>query len=169
MRIFLIGMMGAGKTTLGRQLADCLQSPFVDLDEYIEKREQKSIPLLFEEGGPEEFRMQERAALEAVVVEYDKAVIATGGGTPCFFDNMDYINCNGKSIFLNVQPEEIFNRLRATDLNSRPLLSGKTDEELKAFINITLRERLSYYRQAQFILEGHSSSVSELLRLLNIN
>lgn len=168
MRIFLIGMMGAGKTTLGRQLAEKLQIPFVDLDASIEERERKTIPQLFEQDGPEKFREVERQALEAVVSKHEDVVIATGGGTPCFLDNMAFINKHGRSVFLDVPQEIIFDRLRATNLSSRPLLAGKTDEELNAFIAKTLAERQGFYVQATHALVGWKNTIGQLLTLLNI-
>jgi shikimate kinase len=167
MRVFLIGMMGSGKTTLGRQLAANLQSPFVDLDEYIEKKEQSTIAELFEKYGPEHFRVLEREALENLVSEDADAVIATGGGTPCFYDNIAFINKHGKSIFLDVTKEEILKRLFASDLYSRPLLTGKSNQELKDFIDKTLVHRRPFYEQATFILSGSEYTVKDLLALLN--
>lgn len=169
MRIFLIGMMGSGKTTLGRQLAESLQFSFVDLDEFIQEREKTTIAQLFEQEGPEKFRELEREALEAVINEYVDAVIATGGGTPCFFDNMSYMNRYGKSVFLDVPAEEIFKRLSLTDLTARPLLAGKSETELKDFITTTLEQRLSFYKQATFTLGMHGHKIKDLQTLLNIN
>lgn len=160
-------MMGSGKTTLGQQLAESLQLPFVDLDEYIEHRQGKTIAQLFEQVSPGKFREVERQALEAVTSEFTDAVIATGGGTPCFFDNIAFINNHGTSIFLDVPQEEIFKRLHATDLASRPLLAGKSDEELKRFIINTLEQRQDFYKQATYTLYGEYSILSDLLMLLN--
>ncbi|MFD2246476.1 shikimate kinase [Pontibacter ruber] len=167
MRIFLVGMMGSGKTTLGRQLATQLGYTFVDLDEYIERREGKSIAQLFEQEGQEQFRLKERQALEAVVQEYDQAVIATGGGAPCFLDNMQFINRSGKSFFLDVPVEELVNRLLNSDLSVRPLLAGKSTEELNHFMTKTLSERLWFYRQAHYTLSGNIQTSEALLTLIN--
>lgn len=161
-------MMGSGKSTLGRQLARRLGHTFVDLDDYIEERESKTIAQLFEQEGQERFREKERAALEAVVREYDKAVIATGGGAPCFFDNMRFINRHGASVFLDVPEEEIANRLTASNLSSRPLLAGKSAAELKAFIAKTLSARRQFYEQAQYTLSGKNQTIAALLTLVNL-
>lgn len=167
MRIFLIGMMGAGKTTIGQQLAEQLKIPFIDIDAYIEKQENSTVALLFEQEGQERFREIERQALKAVVNEFEDAVIATGGGTPCFFNNMDFMNRHGKSIYLNVSQKEIFERLRTTDLASRPLLAGKSETELKEFIAKTLDQRHEFYAQATYTLVNSEGTIGEILTLLN--
>lgn len=165
-RIFLIGMMAAGKTTLGRQLATRLGYTFVDLDEYIERREGKSIPELFAQGGQAYFRQQEQQALKALVQEHAQVVVATGGGTPCFFDNMAFINQHGTSVFLDVPAEELVQRLRASDLALRPLLAQKNAEELKDFIVRTLAERRGFYTQAHHTLTGKRYNIDELESLV---
>lgn len=169
MRIFLVGMMGSGKTTLGRQLAAELHYPFVDLDEYLEQREGRSIAQLFEQEGQERFREMEREALEAVVQEYDRAVISTGGGAPCFFDNIGFMNRHGKTFFLDVPVEEISRRLLASDLQLRPLLAGKTEEEVKSFLLKTLSHRRQFYERAGTTLQGGDISAALLQQLLNNN
>lgn len=167
MLVFLIGMMGSGKTTLGSQLAERLNYAFVDLDEYLEKRVGRSIAQIFEQEGQERFRELEREALEAVVQEYEHAVISTGGGAPCFFDNIEFINRHGKSCFLDVPVEEIARRLLASDLRVRPLLAGKTEEEVKAFLAKTLSLRKQFYEQASIKLQGPAIAVKQLQHLLN--
>ncbi|WP_240676077.1 shikimate kinase [Botryobacter ruber] len=166
MRIFLIGMMGAGKTTLGVQLAQALDYPFVDMDAYIEQRESRTIAQLFEQEGAERFRELEREALEAVVQEYAQAVIATGGGMPCFHNNMAYINQHGKSVFLDVPETEIVRRLAASDLSVRPLLANKSEAELQAFVGNTLADRRKFYEQARYIFRGEAD-LESILSVLN--
>nr|WP_262910450.1 shikimate kinase [Pontibacter silvestris] len=165
--IFLIGLMGAGKTTLGRQLAQELSYPFVDLDDYIVQRENRSIAALFEQEGQERFRQIEHDALKAVADEFEKAVISTGGGAPCFHNNMALINEKGTSIFLDVSVEELVHRLRQSDLSVRPLLAGRSEAELKAFIAETLESRRQYYELADYKLETSVCSVEAITALLN--
>lgn len=160
-------MMGSGKSTLGRQLAERLRYAFVDLDAYIEGREGRSIAQLFEQEGAGKFRELERQALEAVVQEHRQAVIATGGGTPCFSDNMAFINSHGKSIFLDVPAAEIYRRLSASDLAARPLLAGRPAEELRQFIAKTLDARKQFYTCASHTLSGENQTVDGLHLLLN--
>lgn len=118
-RIFLTGYMGAGKTTLGKAFARELNVPFIDLDWYIEERFHKSIRELFVERGEASFRELERNMLHEVS-EFEDVIISTGGGTPCFFDNMDYMNGHGQTVFLDVHPDILFNRLRVAT-HQRPI------------------------------------------------
>ncbi|MDX5420890.1 MAG: shikimate kinase [Hymenobacteraceae bacterium] len=166
MLIFLIGMMGSGKTTLGKQLAERLGYPFVDLDVYIEQQAGKTIAELFEQEGQEAFRRRERKALEAVAQEYERGVVSTGGGAPCFFNNMDFINGQGVSIFLDVPVEELAGRLRASDLQMRPLLAGKTEAALKAFLVETLEHRRQFYERAKHTVKGAVIDIEHLLCLI---
>ena len=122
-RIFLTGYMGAGKTTLGKAFARELNIPFIDLDWYIEERLHKSIRELFIERGEASFRELERTMLHEVA-EFENVIISTGGGTPCFFDNMEYMNEHGQTVFLDVHPDVLFRRLRVAT-QQRPILQGK--------------------------------------------
>ena len=131
-RVYLIGYMGSGKTTLGKAFAQAAHLQFIDLDWYIEERMHKAIKDLFAERGEEGFRQVERNMLHEAG-EFENVVIAAGGGTPCFFDNIDYMNRTGETVFLNASFEALFRRLKVAK-SKRPLLSGKTDEELKEVI-----------------------------------
>jgi len=104
MRIYLIGYMGSGKSTLGKKLAKHARLQFIDMDHYIEKRNCKTVPQIFAEEGEAEFRKKERNALEELSA-FSDVVIATGGGAPCFFDNVDLMNRTGKTIYLNIDPK----------------------------------------------------------------
>ena len=163
-RIYLIGYMGAGKTTLGKAFARAMGLTFVDLDWYIEERFHKTIRQIFVERGEDGFRELEK-----------RMVISVGGGTPCFFDNMDYMNETGKTVFLDVDIQVLFRRLRVAR-QQRPLLAEKTDEELMTFICEAIEKRLSFYSQAKYVFNGErletrhqiNQSVERLKELLNL-
>ncbi len=171
-RVYLIGYMGSGKTTLGKAFAQAAHLQFIDLDWYIEERMHKAIKDLFAERGEEGFRQVERNMLHEAG-EFENVVIAAGGGTPCFFDNIDYMNRTGDTVFLNASFEALFRRLKVAKSN-RPLLSGKTDEELKEVIRNGLAERMAFYGKAKHwfpsdYLESReqiSESVEQLKKML---
>ena len=167
-RIFLTGYMGAGKTTLGKAFARELNVSFIDLDWYIEERFHKSIRELFIERGEASFRELERNMLHEVA-EFEDVIISTGGGTPCFFDNMELMNKHGYTVFLDVHPDVLFNRLRV-GTQQRPILRGKTDEELRIFIVEALEKRSPFYSQAHYRfdvgrLESHRQIEESVQRL----
>ena len=147
-RILLIGYMGSGKTTLGRALADKLGLTFIDLDNYIEQRFRKSISQIFAEMGEDGFRDIERRMLHEVA-EFEDVIISTGGGTPCFFDNIEFMNAQGTTVYLDVPVERLFIRLSIAR-NKRPLIKEKNDEELLAFITEQLAKRAPHYSKAQY-------------------
>ena len=151
-RIFLTGYMGAGKTTLGKAFARKMNVPFVDLDWYIEERFHKTVGELFTERGETGFRELERNMLHEVS-EFENVVISTGGGAPCFFDNMEFMNRVGKTVFLDVHPDVLFRRLRIAK-QQRPILQGKEDDELKAFIIRALEQRAPCSAQEQYIFRA---------------
>lgn len=153
-RIFLIGYMGSGKTTLGKAYARAMQLPFIDLDWYIEERFHKTVRELFEERGEDAFREIERNMLHEVA-EFEDVVIACGGGTPCFFDNMEYMNGKGDTVFLNASPDVLFRRLKVAK-SKRPLLKDKSDEELMEVIRQALQMRLPFYSQAKYNFNAES-------------
>lgn len=149
-RIILIGYMGAGKTTVGKALAKDLGLMFYDLDWYIESRMHKTVAQIFKESGEEGFRRIERNMLHEVA-EFEDVVISCGGGTPCFFDNMEYMNSQGQTLYLQASPEILAMHLRMGK-SVRPLILGKTDEELMQFIKESLEKRDPFYTQAKYIL-----------------
>lgn len=173
-RIFLTGYMGAGKTTLGKAFAQKLQIPFIDLDWYIEERFHKTVGELFTERGEAGFRELERNMLHEVA-EFEDVIISTGGGAPCFYDNMEFMNRVGQTVFLNVHPDVLFRRLRVAK-QQRPILQGKEDEELKAFIIQTLEKRAPFYTQARYTFNADEledrhqieESIERLQKLLKV-
>ena len=173
-RIFLIGYMGAGKTTLGKAFARAMGLTFIDLDWYIEERFHKTIRELFTERGEEAFRDLERRMLHEVA-EFEDVVISVGGGTPCFFDNVDYMNAAGQTVFLDVDIQVLFRRLKVAK-QQRPLLDGKSDEELMLFIQEALQKRLPFYTRAKHTFNGEKledrrqiqQSVERLKELLKL-
>ena len=149
--IVLIGYMGAGKTTLGRALSQSLQVDFIDLDWWIENRFHKKIPDIFAEKGEAAFREVERKMLHEVA-EFENIVLSCGGGTPCFGDNMEYMNSVAETVYLRATPEVLQTHL-GMGKSIRPLIQGKTPDELHDFIIQSLKEREPYYLQAKHILD----------------
>lgn len=150
-RIILIGYMGSGKTTLGKALSKETGLKFYDLDWYIESRMRKTISELFAEKGEEGFRKVEYNMLHEVA-EFEDVIISCGGGTPCFFDNMDYLNQQGDVVYLKATPETLYKHLQMARVE-RPLLKGKSQEELIDYITTHLQEREPYYQQARYQLD----------------
>lgn len=164
MRVFLIGFMGCGKSTIGIALAKQMDFDFLDLDKYIEKKEAKSIQQIFEKQGELVFRKKEKIAL-LEVCKKNNIVIATGGGTPCFFQNMQIIKAKGKSIYFKMEEGELNERL-LNQQTQRPLLKNKSEKELFDFINSTLLEREEFYSQADFVVNGKNINAKAILKLL---
>jgi shikimate kinase len=150
-KVFLIGFMGSGKTTFGKFLAKKTGNDFFDLDEYIENKYDKRITELFAEFGEDGFRKIERECLHEIPVS-DNCFIATGGGTPCFFDNMEYMNRAGETVYLRTSVQELFERLALSEVK-RPLIAGKTPEELEGYISDALSKREIHYMKSKYILD----------------
>ena len=156
-RIILIGYMGAGKTTVGKALSQSLALPFYDLDWYIEERYRRTIPQIFAENGENGF------------------IISCGGGTPCFFDNMEYMNRQAQTVYLKASPDVLFQHLKMGKVE-RPLLKDKTEDEMKQYIRDSLAIREPFYSRAQYtldvsLLENYDKikdSVRLLRELLNL-
>ena len=173
-RIIFIGYMGAGKTTVGKALSKELDIPFYDLDWYIQSRMRKTVAQLFVERGEEGFRQVEYNMLHEVA-EFENVIISCGGGTPCFFDNIDYMNGQGETVYLKATPEVLYGHLKMGK-SVRPLLVGKTENELLTFIEQQLSAREPYYKKAKHVLdvslmddyEKIKITVQELRKLLNI-
>ena len=150
-RIILIGYMGSGKTTVGKALSKETGMMFYDLDWYIESRMRKSVSQIFAEKGEEKFRQMEYNMLHEVA-EFEDVIISCGGGTPCFFDNMDYLNQQGDVVYLKATPEVLYKHLLMAKVE-RPLLKDKTPEELIAYITEHLKEREPFYTKARYSLD----------------
>lgn len=172
--IIIIGYMGAGKTTVGKALAKELGVMFYDLDWYIESRMRKTVKQIFDEIGEEEFRKIERNMLHEVA-EFENVVVSCGGGTPCFFDNMDYMNQLGETIYLKASPETLHTHLKMGK-GVRPLLLNKTPEEVEIFIREQLKLREPFYNKAKHIIDINvmddfdkiNGMVQQIRKMLNV-
>lgn len=173
-RVILIGYMGSGKTTVGKALSKETGMMFYDLDWYIESRMRKSVSAIFAEKGEEAFRQMEYNMLHEVA-EFEDVIISCGGGTPCFFDNIDYLNRQGEVVYLKATPEVLYRHLLMAKVE-RPLLKDKTSEELIAYITQHLKEREPYYCKARHtldvtLLDNYDKikvSVDKLRQMLNL-
>ncbi len=150
-RIILIGYMGAGKTSIGRRLAMALGLQFYDLDWYIEMRYHTRVAEIFKEHGEEHFRDLERRMLHEVA-EFEDVVLSCGGGTPCFYDNMDYLNQQGETVYLKADPEVLAMHLKMGRIE-RPLIKGKSPDELEQYIRESLAVREPFYTKAKHTLD----------------
>lgn len=172
--IIIIGYMGAGKTTVGKALAKELGVMFYDLDWYIESRMRKTVKQIFDEIGEEGFRKIERNMLHEVA-EFENVVVSCGGGTPCFFDNMDYMNQLGETIYLKASPETLHTHLKMGK-GVRPLLLNKTPEEVEIFIREQLKLREPFYNKAKYIIDINvmddfdkiNGMVEQIRKMLNV-
>ena len=165
--VFLIGFMGSGKTTWGKKLANALELPFVDLDHEIVDSIGMSIPEYFAQHGEEKFREIEREVLQK---QHGKAsIISTGGGTPCYFDNMEWLLNNGTVLYLKHSPKSLWNRLSQSDVNKRPALKGFTGEELLQFIESKLEERNPFYDKAHILVDQINTPLEDLVSLVKAN
>nr|WP_311490765.1 shikimate kinase [uncultured Alloprevotella sp.] len=149
--IILIGYMCVGKTTIGKELAKRRGQMFYDLDWYIEERFRKRVPQIFAEEGEEAFRKKERNMLHEVA-EFENVVVSCGGGTPCFFDNIDYMNQAAEVIYLKASPETILSHLKISK-GKRPLLEGMSPEELQTFVTDQIQTREDFYLRARHVVD----------------
>jgi shikimate kinase len=156
--------MGCGKSTLGRRLAKHAGLQFIDMDHYIEERNCKTVPQIFAEEGEAEFRKKERKALEELSA-FSDVVIATGGGAPCFFDNVDVMNRTGKTIYLNIDPKILADRLLKSK-TERPLIKGKSKDELVTFIDETLKKRNAFYTQAHYQITQPEVDLDDVIKMI---
>lgn len=165
--IFVCGFMGCGKTTQGKKLAKELGYFFIDLDDYISDKFDKTIVDLFKEIGEEEFRKIETEALNECINDNVKALIAVGGGTPCFNNNMDLMKSSGKIVYLKMDADALYNRL-FNDKKDRPLIKDKENEEMLGYIKNLLHTREAFYSQSQIITDGVTVDIDSIKsKLLN--
>jgi shikimate kinase len=158
--------MGAGKTTVGKALANAANLQFIDMDVYIETRYRKTIEQLFAENGETGFRKIEQDILKDIS-EFEDVIISTGGGAPCFFDNMQFMNEKGTTVYLKASPEALAKRLNKHK-SKRPLIKNKNEHELLDFITVTLNKREPFYNQAAVVFEiDEFNSKAEILRCIN--
>lgn len=161
MKVFIVGYMYSGKTTLGKKLAKKLGKDFFDIDQYFEQKYKISVQDFFEKYDEGAFRKLEKDIL-AEIIQKDDFVLSTGGGTPCFYGNMDLINKSGISVYLKMAPVSIAHRA----LNSRkprPLFKNLSDSEIPAFIRRHLAEREYFYKTAHIQFKGENARVEELI------
>ena len=169
MRIFLIGMPFSGKSTLGKELASVLSLKFYDLDTLIIEKEGSSITSIFEVKGEDYFRLIEQKALNDLIGKEDNFVLATGGGTPCFFDNLNKMNQYGVTVFLDVPVEQLAERATKSSYADRPLLKAQRPEALAKKFKSLLIDRSPFYTKAKHRTDGGSESLEELIRFCKKN
>jgi shikimate kinase len=159
--------MGSGKTTLGRKLANKLDYDFIDLDELIEEQEKLGISEIFSKQGEDSFRKTENRILNETLTTKKNIVLSVGGGTPCYFNNMELINKQATSIYLKYNVGMLFSRLISAK-TKRPLIAKKSDEELKDFIQKTLLEREEFYNKSNIIVAGNNITTELILHQLDL-
>ncbi len=163
MKIFLIGFMGSGKTYCGKQLSGKLHIPFYDLDELIVTEGGKTINEIFAEEGEEYFRLKEKEILHTVTESHETFIMACGGGTPCYFNNIEYMNESGVTVWMNT-PVDILHERLLKEKENRPLLKELSDEQLKSFIIKKFADRKIYYEQAAIRIDDDRLSTESLIQ-----
>lgn len=159
-KFFLTGYMGSGKSTVGEKLAAKLKYDFIDLDKLIESDYKQSIPEIFATKGEKEFRVMEHNTLKRVI-EKNNVVVACGGGTPCYYDNMELMSNNGVTVYIKMSVDALVDRLTNAK-EKRPLIENKTAPELRSFIKRQLEKREDIYHKAQYTVKGKDLNVDEL-------
>lgn len=161
-RVFLVGYMGVGKTTIGKLLSKELGMQFFDLDVYIENRYRMTIQEIFAKKGEDKFRKIEQEMLHEVAT-FQNVLISTGGGTPCFYDNIDFMNKQGATVYIKASVEQLVSRLLASK-NVRPIIRDKSPKELYTFVTTHLAEREQYYSKAKL-----TYTTERLISLAHVN
>ena len=165
-KIFLIGFMGSGKTYWGKKWSQKSGLPFFDIDEIVEQGQEKTIAKIFAEDGEDHFRDLETTALRSFA-EKGSAIVSTGGGTPCYNDNITWMNKNGTCIYLKSSPENILKRL-TSETEKRPLIKDLSTDELLFYITEKIKERDFFYREAKLILPVDELESDYLPDFLNV-
>lgn len=165
MKIFLVGYMGCGKTTMGERLSAALGLEFIDLDDHIVESEGRTIPQIFKDEGEAGYRGLERRCLKNIVNYEDEVVVATGGGTPCFYDNMAVMNAEGLTIYLQMDVKSLSYRLEHSK-SERPLLGDLMVADLEDFVRTHLEERKHFYEEARLTIPGMAFSDKKLQSLV---
>lgn len=165
MKIYLNGFMGAGKTHWGRILGQRLSIPFFDLDEEIVRSEGRSVNDLFAQEGEEFFRVKEKEVLHLITESNPSFVMACGGGSPCYFNNIEYMNEAGLTVWMNTPAAVLFSRL-IKGRESRPLLKGLSEDQLRGFIHKKFSDRKIYYQQCQVMIDDEEISVEKFIEKL---
>ena len=163
MKIFLIGFMGSGKTHWGRLLSEKLGIRFFDLDEQVVEQAGKPITEIFAADGEEQFRMMEKDILHIITESHDSFVMACGGGSPCYFNNIEYMNQSGTSVWINTPLDTIFSRL-ISEKDKRPLIKSLSDDQLKSFISKKFADRKIYYEQADVVVDDDPLPLEQLIQ-----
>lgn len=164
MIVFIIGFMGSGKSTIGKKVSQMMNLNFVDLDKHIENNENKTITALFEYEGEDHFRTIEQNYLKELIKK-DNLIIATGGGTPCYKNNMALMKKSGITLYLKMPVKAIFDRL-TNSKNPRPLIRNKSKEELTEYITQTLEDREVFYSQANVIIDAININLNLLQQII---
>ncbi|MDD5569957.1 MAG: shikimate kinase [Bacteroidales bacterium] len=163
-KLFLIGFMGCGKTTFGKKLANKLKLEFIDMDDIIENTYGKSIAMIFENEGEGAFRKKESHILNKIILK-NNFVVATGGGTPCFYDNIEIMKKAGMVIYLKMSPKSLADRLYKQK-DKRPIIKDCDNKDLVNFITEKLKKREEYYEQADLIVKGESIKTDEVIKMI---
>jgi shikimate kinase len=158
-KYFITGMPASGKSTIGRLVARQLSLDFFDLDEIIVEKEGAPITDIFEKHGESYFRILEQVCLKEFISGHENFLLATGGGTPCFFDNMELMNKNGITIFLNVDIEDLYKKLSAKGIQKRPLLKDKSEELLLEELKLKFEQRKDFYLMSKICLDQHLTDI----------
>jgi shikimate kinase len=170
MIVVLLGYMASGKSSIGKKLAKRLDFKFVDLDDYIAKKEAISIPEIFKKKGEIYFRKKESEILNELLHQNEDFILAVGGGTPCYGNNMEIINTNAKSIYLKGSINAIYTKLsKPKNKQKRPLITTISDKDLKEFIAKHLFERSQYFEQADFTIVIDNKTKAEIVEEINSN